>query len=91
MARRPILHPEEAKTEGARRLRELALQRSYGALAKSARCDETSIRRYANELVTPGPEIRMRLRETLGIPEVAWVSKADPYGREPATTKRGSG
>ena len=90
MPRREVLRPEEAETLAGRRLRELALTQTYGQIAKRANVDETSVRRWAQEIATPRPEMRERLRLPLGIPEVWWATpnERDTYGTDPATRKR---
>ena len=92
MPRREVLPPSQADTLGARKLRELALNQTFSALSKRARVDETSIRRWAQETVTPNPDMRDRMKDVFGIEPVWWATRnaPDTYVTEPATTKRGS-
>ena len=89
MPRREVLQPSEAETLGGRKLRELALNRTFSALAKQARVDETSIRRWAQETVTPNPEMRDRMKAVFEIEPVWWATKnaPDTYLMDPATEK----
>lgn len=92
MPRREVLRPEDAKTLAGRKLRELALTQTYAAIAKRARADETSVRRWAKEEATPTPDMRGRLKETLGFDASWWATPNDPdvYVTDPATKKDAS-
>jgi transcriptional regulator with XRE-family HTH domain len=75
--RREVLRPEDAATLGGRKLRELALTNTYGAIAKRAKVNAEAIRRWARETSTPTPEMRLKLSERLGLPEVWWATRND--------------
>lgn len=92
MARRVVLRPKDATTDGERRLREMALQTTFASMAKRARCDETAVRRWARGESMPSPKMRVRIRETLGILEEAWSEAwSDPppsdVSSEPETAR----
>lgn len=90
--RRALLLPSDATNEGARRLRELLRRHSFGWIARKLRCDEKSVRTWAREEGKPNLQMRARIAQELGLPEVAWDESPDAYaGAEPATTKRGTG
>lgn len=92
MARREVLLPGDATTLGERKLRELALTQTFAAIARRARVDETTVRRWTKGEAMPSPEMRGRLKDTLGIDVEWWATDVDDdaYVAEPATTKRGS-
>lgn len=89
--RRSLFSPREALNEGARRLRELLKKHTFKSLARRLRCDDKTIRMWANHTWKPSLVMRVRLRDTFGIPESAWDDApcSDVYaGEEPLTTKR---
>lgn len=87
---RALLSPSEATNEGSRLLRELHRKKlTFGAIARRLRCDEASVRRWAYEKGKPNLQLRVRIREVLGIGEGTWDEppKADFYGSEPETQR----
>lgn len=92
MRRRAPLRPADAKNEGQRQLAIRCERKSFGAVAKRARCDEATIRRYVRGQRDPTPAMKERLEATEGIAFDLWEKppQLDAYAGEdePVTTKR---
>lgn len=89
-SRRALLLPRDATNEGSRQLRELLLRQSFGGIARRLSCDESSVRRWAREIVKPDRIMRAKIEQRLGIRAHAWDEplEADVYaGDDPRTSR----
>lgn len=89
--RRAALRPEDARTEGERRLRVLLRRKTFGEIARAWLVDESAVRFYARGRRRPVYEIRARARKKDGIPESSWDEPPadDVYeATDPPTRKR---
>lgn len=78
MSRRKTELPSDAKSEGQRLLRELAIKLSYAQIAKRLLCTEGAIRHYARGSRSPDRRIRERMKQAFGWEPNEWTRAPRP-------------